>query len=180
MVDYFISPTYILFDLLDQVKESVNEIRKQFDPMRSTLDAEISITGSSGVGTLAPGQSPQQVFDEVRRIADTLTAFESSFQGISSFPGTGIFFFTVAEEEIFIRIHKLFRDANIYYHPSVFAYKPHCTLTLHEAPLPQAMEEEIMNQPIPRSPFLVNNISVYNLGEDGLTPQLLYRVELKR
>lgn len=179
MVDYFTNPTYILFDLSDHVKELINGIRKQFDPMRSALEAEISITGSSGVGTLVPGQSPQRVFDEVHRIADMFNAFECSFQGIGSFPGTGIFFFTVSDERVFKRIHKLFCDADIYYHLSAYAYKPHCTLTLYDEPVPKTMEEKIMCLPVPHDPFLIDNISVYDLSDNGLTPRLLYRVELK-
>ncbi len=178
-LDYFARPSYILFDLPEAATLQVNEIRRQFDPNRSNLNAEVSLTGSSGVGTLVAGQSEQKVFAEISRIAAMLTAFSASFGGIGSFPGTGIYFFTMSDEQVFRRIHQLFCEADIQYNSSPYAYLPHCTLTLFDNPLPPETAEKIMKLPIPRDPFRIDNISVYSIDANGLNPELRFRVDLK-
>ena len=179
MPDCFARPTYILFDLPEAVTRQVNRIREQFDPCRAGLNAEVSITGSSGVGTLVPGQSPRKVFGEVRRIAEQLSVFQAGFCAVDSFPETGIYFFVMTDEAIFRGIHKLFCEAEIQYRSSPHRYLPHCTLTLFEEPLPAEIARDIMALPVPEGRFEVDNISVYSIDEQGLNPELLYRVELK-
>lgn len=179
MPDCFSRPTYILFDLPQAVTRQVNRIREKFDPCRAGLNAEVSITGSSGVGTLEPGQSPRKVFSEVQRIAGQLSAFQTGFRAVDSFPETGIYFFVMTDEEIFLRVHKLFCEADIQYRTSPHRYLPHCTLTLFDEPLPAETARKIMALPVPAGRFKVDNISVYSIDEQGLNPELLYRVELK-
>jgi len=179
MQDLFSRPTYILFELPETITGLVNGFRKRFDPSRSGLNAEVSIIGSSGAGPVSPGQPPQKVFGEIDRIAGKLNSFQAGFNAVDSFPGTGIYFFTMTEEGIFRRIHQLFREAEIQYLPSPFPYCPHCTLTLFEKPLPAAAIWEITALPVPKERFEIDNISVYSIDEHESHPELLYRVELK-
>ena len=89
----FSRPTYIVLDLPDAVSREIQQIRKDLDPERANLNAEISLIGSSGVGVISPGQPFRRVFNEVDRVAAEFEPFTTGFIGVDCFAGTGICFF---------------------------------------------------------------------------------------
>jgi len=174
----FSRPTYIVLDLPDAVSREIQQIRKDLDPERANLNAEISLIGSSGVGVISPGQPFRRVFNEVDRVAAEFEPFTTGFIGVDCFAGTGICFFVMDNFEIFNNIHRRLGEADIHYEPVRFPYQPHCTLTLLDNPLSVQEVEKIKAVPVPTIKFLITTMSVYSINPDGTEPVMRHSAKL--
>jgi hypothetical protein len=58
----FEHPTFIVLEVPPPVADVIRRWRERFDPVVATFPVEITLTGSSGVGTLASDQDREEVF----------------------------------------------------------------------------------------------------------------------
>ena len=70
----FEHPTYIVLDLPKDMADKIMKIREDNkDEFRTSLPAEITVAGSSGVGILTKGQDEKAVYRNIEEIAKTIT-----------------------------------------------------------------------------------------------------------
>ncbi len=168
-------PTYIVLELPNEISDKVMSIRKSHkDVFRSALPVEITVVGSSGVGTISKGQDEQVVFSKVNDIAKKIKPFKLSFKEVKRFPGTDIFVLKVKDETKIREIHELFKTSGFKLDEISSEFEPHCTLR-SRSPITQEDEEELFNITI-EDEFVVDTLSVYMLNK--LPIKLLHSVKL--
>lgn len=171
------SATYIVLNIQGAMAERIRSIRARFDPERSALPAEITVTGSSGLGHLVPGQAMNDVIAEIDRIAGRFSPFTASFDKVERFPDTDIYYLTVSDPAPFRTIHKAFADSAIRFQPSLYPFHPHCTLKLRSTPSdPELLELLFLDAP--QEPFRLSSLSLYVLP-DSKSCELLHTAPLR-
>ena len=126
----FIKPTYIVFDVSGSVADEVREIRKKLDPERANLNIEISISGSSGLGYVAPEQPLDIICHQLTEVCKRIVPFWCNFNDIKNFNNTNIYYFTIKNKQPFFDAIDILKSSNIKFLPTPYEYEPHCTLTL--------------------------------------------------
>ena len=170
-------PTYIVLDIRSAMAERIRSIRARFDPERSTLPAEITVTGSSGLGHIVPGQPMDEVISEMDRIADGFAPFAASFDKVERFPDTEIYYLTVSDPAPFQTIHEAFAKSSIRFQPSPYPFHPHCTLKLRSKPSdPELLELLFLDAP--KGSFTLSSLSLYALP-DVRSCELLHTARLR-
>lgn len=168
----FDQPTYVVLEVPDPPASAVTELRRRYDPERAGLEVEISLSGSSGTGSIAPGQNPDVVFNLLDRMASKTAPFFTSFNQIKCFCNTGIFYFTMNNPDKFIALHRHLVASGIVFTPNPWPYEPHCTITLCRMPINKS--EQLLRLPPPTDNFIIDSLAVYQLPENG-NPHLLHR-----
>lgn len=120
-------PSYLIAELEGDVVPLVLEMRKRFNPSNQNWPADITIAGSSGIGTIREGQDLQEVIDKLTPIIRRYSFTEINFIGVSRFPNTGIYYL-LPERAGFDRIHRAVLDSGVKFNNNEWPYTPHCTL----------------------------------------------------
>jgi len=169
-------PTYIVADVPEPVAGMVRALRGRFDSARAAMPVEATITGSSGLGSVSPGQDLDAIFRVVDSIAAAHAPFDASFKALERFSGADIYYFTFSRPAPFKRLHRAFASSSIKFEPSPFPYKPHCTLKLRKEPCDEELFELFELKP-PAGCFQVERLSVYMLPSPS-SCELLHSVAL--
>ena len=98
-------PTYLIAELGGDVVPLVLEMRQRFNPDNQYWPADITIAGSSGVGTLKLGQDLAHVVEKFSPIIERLAFTELAFSTVERFPDTGIYYLN-PERQKFDRLHQ--------------------------------------------------------------------------
>lgn len=158
------SATYIVLDIHGAMADWIRGIRARFDPERCTMPAEITVTGSSGLGHLVPGQSLADVASEIDRIAGSFAPITASFSKVERFPDTEIYYLTIPDPAPFLAIHRAFADSSIRFKPNPYPFQPHCTLKLRSMPTdPELLELLFLDTP--KESFTLSSLSLYALPD---------------
>jgi len=169
--------TYIVLDIPDPMAGRIRSFRAKFDPDRSTMPAEITVTGSSGTGRLLPGQSLKKVAAEIDRIAGLFPPFTAEFGNVKRFPDTEIYFLELLDPSPFEAIQKAFAESDIRFLPNPYPFHPHCTLKLRSTPSdPELLELFFLDAP--KEPFTLSSLSLYALP-DTQNCKLLHTAALR-
>jgi 2'-5' RNA ligase len=158
----FSVPTYIVLDLPAAIGAEVVSFRARFDAYTAALPPEITVAGSSGIGTLAEGQDPECVFKALERIAQAHLPFASSFVSIERFPGTHIFWLKPRERKPFDDLQASLLEVGILFLGNPFPFNPHCTISSNDL-LTAAQINDLLNTTVPRQEFLLSRLCVYHL-----------------
>lgn len=120
-------PTYLIAELGGDVVELVRSMRSRFNPDNVLWPADITIAGSSGVGTLEYGQSLDEVIEIMTPIIAKLAFTKVVFTGIERFPNTGIYYLNPIRDR-FDEMHKAIVLSGLAFSDNPWPYNPHCTL----------------------------------------------------
>ncbi|OGV38510.1 MAG: hypothetical protein A2020_13190 [Lentisphaerae bacterium GWF2_45_14] len=167
-------PTYIVLDVPPPASDYIKAMRRRFDPERADVPVEITIAGSSGLGTIAAGQRPDLVFRTIADVASKFSPFVSSFLRVKKFRGTGIIYFEPANPLNFIQIHFALESSGILFNPNPFPFTPHCTIRLKKGIRIGEIRESLLMTP-PECEFSLKTISVYSYENEKMKSKLLYR-----
>lgn len=171
----FVHPTYIVLDLPKDVSEKVMNIRRNNrDEFRSALPVEITVAGSTGVGTISEGQSDERVFSILKSIADKTKPFKLSFDRVEQVRDTSIYVLKVEDERALFNLHNKLKDSGIEYDDMAHEYSPHCTLR-SRTPITDKEKELIFETKI-EGEFVVDTLTVYML--DKMPIKKLFSVKL--
>ncbi|SET37966.1 2'-5' RNA ligase [Salinibacillus kushneri] len=174
----FNKDTYIVLDLPKKIADKVKKIRSEHRYTMS-LPAEITVTGSSGIGVLQYKQNPSNVYSTIRDVTSRIKPIKCNFGEVSSFPNTDIFFFTLQDEGPIRELHKELVKSDIKFLENPFPYKPHCTLCNNPS-LTDIETQELLSKEISEE-FILDTVSVYSLerkSNDVVNVSLLERFKL--
>lgn len=174
MIIDFNEDTYIVLDLQEPISREIIRLRKQFDSFRASLPAEITVTGSSGNGTVSSSQNSEEFIEELNSIAKTIDPFSFSFSNPIQFPDTSIFVMSVKDKKPFEEIHKKINFSKIKFEKSLFPFFPHCTIS-SKSNISENEVKKIMNIKIMGN-YQLNSLSVYQMGD--LPLKKVYTVKL--
>jgi len=172
-----IDDLYLVLDLPKPVSEQVLAARLKYEPARYSLPAEITIIGSSGVGTIRTDQNPDVLESCLNRLAETTSPITSNFVDVRSFPGTEIFWFSVVDPNPFFELQKKIAGLDIKFNPMAHGFCPHCTIADLEGAGPEE-HLEVLKLEVPRDTFVLDCISLYSLNEHW-DCRLLWQSKLK-
>lgn len=133
------SPTYLIAELAGDVVPLVSTMRKRFNPDHLYWPADITIAGSSGVGTLKEGQDINEVVEHLTPIVQEYGFSDLKFLGVGRFPTTGIYYL-MPEREKFDRLHEAVVGSAVEFNENAWPYNPHCTLRWQEEDAPDCRD----------------------------------------
>jgi len=119
-------PTYLISELAGDVVALVKEMRQRFNPNHD-WPVDITIAGSSGIGTIKEGQDIDKVIKAFQSIIDLHGFTDVTFTSVSRFPNTGIYYLA-PERDNFDALHKAIAGSDIQFNDNQWPYNPHCTL----------------------------------------------------
>ena len=102
-------------------------MRKRFNPGHATWPADITLAGSSGIGTIKKGQKLETVIQLLSPILEKRQFTDVKFISINRFPNTGIYVLS-PERENFDQLHSAICSSGVEFNSNPWPYKPHCTL----------------------------------------------------
>jgi hypothetical protein len=168
--------TYIVLDLSSPVDEKVLKMRKELSFFFSSIPAEITITGSSGVGPISQGQDVNQFTSILEEISNKTEPIQTRFYQISYFQNHGVYFLEPIDQDPFKSLHNQFLESGLRFMDSPFPYFAHCTIKIdHQNEIKDP--ENVLSMDYPKEIFNLKTLSVYSLS--GIDCKLQYRTELK-
>ncbi len=176
-MDLIDCPAYIVLDIPSPMAEKIRALRERFDAARRLLPAEVTLTGSCGVGLISPGQTVSEIQSALASAAERIHPFSASFHSVDRFPGTDIYYLTFVEEEPFFAAHRTVAGCGIRFEPSPYPYKPHCTIKLRKPPENEQELLDLFFLNIPHGCFRLDTLSVYALP-DSNSCELIHKIEL--
>lgn len=126
-------PTYLIAELSGDVVPVVLDLRKRFNPERICWPVDITIVGSSGIGTLQEGQSIKEVITLLEPVIKNNGFSDVIFTHIDIFVNTGIYYFA-PERKKFDILHQAVKDSGVGFNENPWPYTPHCTLSANNQP----------------------------------------------
>lgn len=166
--------TYIVLELPEPISSTIHNLRDELgDDFQASMPNEITIVGSSGVGTIALDQDPGEFFKAINKIAASTPPITVSFDKIHRFPGTDIVVMKLKDETLVRSLYQKFAESGIKFQDTKFAYEPHCTLR-SKSPLTDQEMEELSKLKI-EGDFTLRTLSVYAMPPPG---RLLHTVQL--
>ena len=134
-------PSYIVLDIPSPMEEKIQALRSRFDTERAQMPAEVTLTGSCGVGTILPGQEISFICEEIDRVAAQYAPFEATFDHVERFQNTDIYYFAFQDPAPFTALHHALANSRIKFRHTDFPFVPHCTLKLRQHPTEQELLE---------------------------------------
>lgn len=169
-------PSYIVIELPEPVSTRIRRFRGLFDRDRASLPAEITITGSCGVGLIEKGEDIEDVIAIFDKVASERAPFDASFDKLECFKSSDTYYLSFQNPEPFIRLHEAFANSGIRFAPSAYPFTPHCTLRLHRR-ISDNERFDISSIKIPKRSFSLDTVALYSLPT-FLTPHLLHKAHL--
>ena len=152
--------TALVLELPFPVQQKMQQLRERFDPvLAKNIPGEITIAGSSGLGTIAAGQNSELVLGELNQIARETKAFTARFGPVRRFPDSTVYVFLPEPETPFQRLHQLLKQSLISFAPSKYPFQPHCSLHIW-GKLTSEQETEILQAKLTEI-FTLTNLALY-------------------
>ena len=170
-------PVYIVMDIPSPLAEKIQDFRREFDPERAMLPAEITLTGSCGTGLVTKGQSIQEISDQLNKAAELIHPFEVRFDKVDRFPNTDIYFLSLMDSPELMHAQRIVSDCGIKFDETPYPYHPHCTLSLRKKISDGQKLFDLFFLKIPSEPFRLDMISVYAM-RDADTCEILHKIAL--
>lgn len=170
-------PVYIVLDIPSPAAEKIQSFRKKFDPERSKLPVEITLTGSCGTGLVTQGQTIREITEHLERAAKEIHPFHISFDKVERFPGTDIYFLKVKENPELLAAQKKISECGIRFDPSPYPFQAHCTIALRKEINCLKKQFELLFIDFPKEPICLDMLSVYAM-KDANSCEILHKIAL--
>lgn len=167
--------TYVVLDLPADVAGEVLSLRRRLDFFFEKIPAEITITGSSGVGPVSQDQDVPDFIESLERIAADTAPLEVHFKAVNTFPNSGVFFLEPSDRSPFRKLHERLLNSGLRFQSCPFPYFAHCTIK-NDHKRNVRNPETILSLDFPKSIFTLRDLRVYSLAGTDCT--LLHETRL--
>lgn len=162
-----LEPMFIVLGIDEPMRTQVIHLRKSCeDAFRASLPAEITLTGSSGVGPLMPDQTIEDIATALDRVAADAPPLQAEFGPMMRFPGTDLFVLTLRDETPFHALHDRLLRSGLQFKPSAFPFKPHCTISSNPVTAEEAVRRLQWTLP---TAFTLSTLALYGLQGGQVT-----------
>ena len=155
----FPHPTYIVLELPSPVDAEIQRLRRHYDPHLATYPAEITVAGSSGLGTLGPEEDYDAVLGTLQTLARVHLPIRMRFVATRRFASGPVIWLAPEDPAPFVALHQGIAQSGLSFRPHKFPYTPHCSLTTSE--LDPEKTKALLAEPFPRDPFALTRLSLY-------------------
>lgn len=163
----FEHPAYVVLELPEPIGSRVLKIRERYDQRLASFPAEITVAGSSGIGTIAPGQESLTVFHALEQLASQQAPITTHFTGISRFTSGPVQWLQPADPAPFISLQQALTACGVQFLPHKFPYTPHCTLcACHLTP---DATESLLRESFPQDSFVLSTLALYKVVQGQAT-----------
>jgi 2'-5' RNA ligase len=167
--------TYLVLNMPPAIWERVKAIREQYGLRLATLPVEITVIGSSGIGTFCKGQDEATVFEVIDNVAASFAPIRTAFRRVTTFPNTGVFYYEPDDPRPFANLQSEIISTDIKFNESPFPFTPHCTIVKFDNPS-EELVNEILSLAVPKEEIVLDTLSIYSLSEYDC--RLLHSVKL--
>jgi len=157
----FEHPTYVVLELPATVGDRVLDIRRRYDQHLACFPAEITVAGSSGIGTVAPNQDVRSVLQTLQQVATDHLPVVSRFVRVSRFETGAVVWLQPADPAPFAAIQRSLIAAGIRFLPHKFGYTPHCSLSASD--LTPSAADALLLEEFPREAFELSTLALYKV-----------------
>ncbi|HOJ76921.1 MAG TPA: 2'-5' RNA ligase family protein [Bacillota bacterium] len=159
-----LSNVAIVLELPPTVAEKVLDLRAIYDPdLALNIPVEITVAGSSGLGTIEPDQDSELVFAELEQIAQETAPFEIYLDKVFRFPNSLVYSFAIGAAQPIIDLHRRLAASKIRFKASPYPFVPHCSLHIW-GELDPELESELLKIQI-TDRFMLDSFALYQLVE---------------
>ena len=167
---------FIISELEGALRDRIHAIQRRHDPkLANALPPHVTITGSSGVGPIAPDAT-------VERLRDALQPITQSTAPIVAHPGPPIRFMQSNTVVLPLdphgplrTLHERIARSGLPFAQARFFFTPHVTLSLHPSLAPSQLRELLAVRL--EEPLVIDRIQAYR-SEEPLPPRKLVELEL--
>jgi 2'-5' RNA ligase len=170
-------PAYIVLEIPPPVRGEIQSMRDSLATPAARLPVEITVAGSSGIGSIPPGTDKNQTEAALKSALTTLKPFRARFQEIRRFPNTDIFYLAPEDRQPFDQIHEALKRSGIAFGSNSWPYNPHCTL--RGGPMTDSSSgEEIFKLSFPKADFVIDTLSIYEFDPRTVTSHLAFQTKM--
>ena len=150
----------ILAELSGPVAERIHALQAEFDPrMAAELPPHVTIAGSSGMGPIAVGTTPEELREKLEPVVSEMAPFVVHFQPPHRFMQTNLVVLPIDPHGAIRELHDRIARSGLRYEQPRFTFTPHCTLNFYRE-LPAAELRRLMAVRV-REPVTVDRIDCY-------------------
>ncbi|HXT16771.1 MAG TPA: 2'-5' RNA ligase family protein [Gemmatimonadaceae bacterium] len=150
----------IMAELRGEIAERVHAIQQQFDPrMAAELPPHITITGSSGMGPIAPDTGDDQVRSALEPIAAGTAPIVARLEPPMRFMQSPVVVMTIDPNGPIRALHEKIKLSGLSYEQPRFTFTPHLTLSFYPE-LARDRLRELLRFRI-AEPILIDSIQAY-------------------
>jgi 2'-5' RNA ligase len=162
----------ILAELEPALSELILEIQRRFDPkLAGLLPPHVTITGSSGMGPIAPGTTPAELRAALETVARATPPMTLAFRRPMQFMQSQVVVLPLDPHGPIRELHDRLLTSGLKYEVPRFTFTPHVTLNLFRE-LPKAELRELLRVRID-APVRIDRISAYKTTGPASTKKLL-------
>jgi len=122
----------IMSEIRGELADLLGEIHAAFDPrMARELPPHITITGSSGMGPIAPSTSDDALSAALAPVASATTPFTVHLQPPMRFMQSTVVVMTIDPNGPIRALHEAIKSSGLSYEPARFTFTPHVTLSFY-------------------------------------------------
>ena len=155
---------FIVSELTGDVRERVHEIQRRFDPkLARGTPPHVTIAGSSGVGPLPVGVSPERVREALAPILRATPPITVRFEPPHRYMQTDIVVLPIDAHGPVRALHEAIATSGLRFAGSRHQFSPHCTLSFYRTLTPEA-ERALMAVRI-EEPVMIERLQFYRTVE---------------
>lgn len=122
----------VMSELRDPLAAQVREIQQRFDPrMAAELPPHVTITGSSGMGPIAPSTTDQQLEDALAPIAAETAPITVRLLPATRFMQSNVVVLLIDPNGPIRALHERIKLSGLSYEQPRFTFTPHLTLSFY-------------------------------------------------
>jgi 2'-5' RNA ligase len=150
----------IMSELRGELAARVQELQQQFDPrMAAELPPHITITGSSGMGPIAPATSDDELRAALEPIAASTEPIAVRLEPPMRFMQSTVVVMPIDPNGPIRALHEKIKLSGLSYEQSRFTFTPHLTLSFYPE-LPRERLRELLRFRI-TEPLVLDSIQAY-------------------
>jgi hypothetical protein len=151
---------FIIAEIGGEAGRQIREINERYDPRLARYKApHVTITGSSGVGPIAPSATRSELWDKLAPITSSTSPMSLSFGPPMRFMQSDIIVLPLDPHGPLRVFHDRIASSGLPFLRARFTFSPHCTLSLYPS-LTRDTERELLSLRI-RDNVLIDRITVY-------------------
>jgi len=150
----------VMSELHGAISDWLLSIQRQYDPrLAAELPPHVTITGSSGMGPIAPSTSDDELRVALEEVAKSTPPFEVRFQPPTRFMQSTVVVMSIDPNGPIRALHERIKSSGLSYDPPRFTFTPHCTLSFY----PELAREKLRELLRVRfdQPVVIDSIQAY-------------------
>ncbi len=162
----------VMFELAGALRERLRALHSEYDPrMASELPPHITITGSSGMGPIAPETTDPELYRALGPVALETPPFSIKLEPPMQFMQSTVVVMPIDPNGPIRALHERIKQSGLPYEPPRFTFTPHLTLSFYPELTRQRLRE-LLRFRVPE-PVVIDAIHAYRAVDLTRTTRVL-------